>query len=505
MLHNSPGSIQQRHGQIAFLVMASMTAAVMNLPSLLEEKGGEENGEKTSPFSYQLDVDFMDRLARKPYLNFRSPATFGSSNQEHSRPAGVPTSLRILTVDLPEVSQHGVRGGGGCRLAVDRVYPDGVAPPKRVLAESSSTPDKSNHPDALLVEQKAWVTSLYECCASSSSSSAPGVQILQASTAAMNPYGMRQNVQVGKYRYDPSKFYVTNSTNEPSAGAGTGTEQKPTHHTARDDPGAGTAFDAPWHQYAWLEELDLRLSGQVRFGESLEPASFLSRNVWGYVYKRTVHSGSRGVLESLGLFGHSDRGDRFELETNGNAASHKPHVVIANGEALQKVPHALRWLQKACRDQGIPLFVVKDPRRWGSARLTLVESLDENDLGPVLRQARRTVKDRIVQACLRAGTGFDRGLRIGRMEANARWEAKELVRKSKEVFQGSPDWRSLDERQLEMKLRERGIIEDDSTDPAKKRFAKSLISLASKCIENEKATTSGRDTSNGSSLAVRTD
>jgi hypothetical protein len=151
----------------------------------------------------------------------------------------------------------------------------------------------------------------------------------------------------------------------------------------------------------------------------------------------------------------------------------------------------LRWLQKTCRDEGVPLFVVRDPRRWGASTKVKTgvsaeasDGIDENDLGPVLRQVRRVVKDRIVQASLRAGTGFERGRMVGRMETNARWEAKELLRKSKEAFQAPPDWRKLDERQLEMKLLERGIIEVDIDDLSKKRYADSLLTLSKKCMKS---------------------
>jgi hypothetical protein len=488
--------LQGHHnGRFVFLIVASAAAAAMNLPSLLEQKNGEDAHDDTATagtrrFSFQLDVDFMDKLANKTYLNFRRSAR--ENGGESLRPDGLPSSLRLLTVDLPEIAQMGVKGGDGCRLAADRVYPDGIAPSKRVAATggSPSSDTKGGLRNSLLVEQKAWVTALYECSAAASSRS--GIQILQASTAALNPNGMRHNVQVGNYRYDPGKYFASNPKKQRARELHpeeSRKEPEQPHSQPSDRQPPCNELDAPWNQYAWLEELQLRISGQVRFGESLEPASRWDRFAWGHVYGRTVHR-PWSVWDRMGLpLGHRDR---LELEGRGNAASHKPHAVIANGAALQRVPHALRWLQKTCRDEGVPLFVVRDPRRWGAntqvkaglAVLDAEETADETDLGPVLRQVRRAVKDRIVQTCLRTATGFERGRMVGRMEANARWEAKELLRKSKEAFQPPPDWRNLDDRQLEMKLRERGVIEDDVDDPSKKLFADSLVALSKKCIES---------------------
>ena len=46
--------------------------------------------------------------------------------------------------------------------------------------------------------------------------------------------------------------------------------------------------DAPWNQYAWLEEIRLRIQGRVRFGQPCEKARFLSQWLFGAVYRQTV-------------------------------------------------------------------------------------------------------------------------------------------------------------------------------------------------------------------------
>jgi hypothetical protein len=490
----------KQNGRFIFLLVASAAAVAINVPSLLEEK--VEGDSQMRPFSFQLDVDFIDKLARKPYLNLRR--VVDDDMGYRMRPQGVPPSLRLLTVDLPEVVQLGVKGGDGCHLAADRVYPDGIAPSKRVSTDGSSkSGHKGNIRNVLSVEQKAWVTALFECSTASSQGSVSGIQVLQASTAALNPNGLRHNLQVGSYQYDPGKYFARNpktakgKDHQPDDSATTGQNHQPTkeqllRETSHESP-LWSEMDAPWHQYAWLEELQLRISGQVRFGESLEPASWWNRTVRGHVFKRTVQR-SWYLLDLVGLPVWRGSSDRLELEAHGTVASQKPHAVIADGAALQRVPHALRWLQKTCRDEGVPLFVVRDPRRWGAntkfkidLAVDVANGTDKNDLGPVLKQVRRVVKDRIVQASLPAGTGFERGRMVGRMETNARWEAKELIRKSKEAFQPPPDWRKLDERQLEMKLKERGIIDIDVDDTSKKRYSDALLALSKKCMQSSGA------------------
>lgn len=474
-------------GAAALLLATSLTAAALSLATLLE------NEEWSSPFSYQIDVDFMEKLARKPYLNFRNRSNSTSPTEDpiRDRPAGVPPSLRLLTIDLPEIAQYGIAGGEGCRLAPDRVYPNGTAPPKPYA--SAIKKEKGQN---LAIEQKAWVTAMYECCTVSSGGIAPGVQILQASTAALNPKSLRHTHQVGSYRYDPGKYFARNKsphTLHPDDPNNTSKQAEPSKlESSNENITEWDELEAPWHQYAWLEELQVRISGQVHFGETLEPSNWLNRLMWGHVYQRTVTP--RWSVGGLFQWEATQRRDQLELEVGGPhcCTSQKPHAVIANGAALQRVPHALRWLQKTCRDHQVPLYVVRDPRTWGnntvskhSDVLTPEKGLDDEDLGPVLKQVRRHVKDRIVQSCLRVGTGFERGRLLGRTETNAKWQSKEIWRQAKQAFERPPDWRQLDERQLELKLRERGVVDYSLDDATQKVYSKALVSLARKCVDNE--------------------
>eukprot|EP00978_Attheya_sp_CCMP212_P007735 scaffold17977_cov33-Attheya_sp.AAC.1 len=60
-----------------------------------------------------------------------------------------------------------------------------------------------------------------------------------------------------------------------------------------------------------------------------------------------------------GEYVKSANGDR---RVYNNRASHKPHVVIADGAAMQRVPGSLRFLTWSCREADVPLFIINDPR-----------------------------------------------------------------------------------------------------------------------------------------------
>lgn len=75
-----------------------------------------------------------------------------------------------------------------------------------------------------------------------------------------------------------------------------------------------------------------------------------------------------------------------------NRASSKPHAVIADGSAMQRVPGSLRYLTKCCKEADVPLFIINDPRVWGGNT--------NKDLESAARDIRKTVKSRIVSNAL---------------------------------------------------------------------------------------------------------
>ena len=215
-------------------------------------------------------------------------------------------------------------------MAHDKVFPDGLAPPKRVamamaldntkigeeeeLEQTDKNSSNSNNKNSnnqqssssmgkrkdhtskqqqqkqqqLLVEQKAWVKSMVRCfiqqqdssdTTSSSSKNITGnvgIELLEASFADLNPRNLRKIRQLGEYHYDPGKYTSviseTSTAKSSSTNAGTRSHvvdttapkiQTQVQETKPVNP--NDELDAPWNQYAWMEELSLRVSAKCIF------------------------------------------------------------------------------------------------------------------------------------------------------------------------------------------------------------------------------------------------
>ena len=84
------------------------------------------------------------------------------------------------------------------------------------------------------------------------------MEILEASIADLNKYKLRKTHQVGTYRYDPGKYY-----NDPATADDSHADPNSEETTqVRLDP-FQELLEAPWNQYAWAEELRLRV--RVRY------------------------------------------------------------------------------------------------------------------------------------------------------------------------------------------------------------------------------------------------
>jgi hypothetical protein len=508
-----------------------LTSLEKEVEGIKERKYGYNEDE---PLSYRIEVNFMEKLARKSYLHFREHADMmttkpSMSSEDLRPPPGVPRTLRILAVDLPEM-RHAFRQGK-CRVQADKVYPDGVAPDrevhvpfqgqgtrttkskrKRSSTESSSQSSKQLDGIQLQVEQKAWVTSLVKCVTDGTEQ--VGVQVMEANTGALNPHNLRRTRQFGKLNYDPGKYATINRMKGPRKHPTASIEAKTKEvaNTSDSDVVVEVApsvlaapedeLAAPWNQHAWMEEVQLRISGQVQYGAPLEAAGKWTRYFFGNTYQSTVPS-SRSTWSWLSpLASTSDPAGMDGLDDTW--ASNKPHAVIANGAALQLVPNSLRLLQKECRDHKVPLYVVHDPRVWGGNT--------HDDLGDVLRELRKTVKSGIVAKSLQhaVGTAFQRGRWVGTLEADTKWQAKETIRKTKESVRKTKetihkasdarkvkeqmDWKILDESALEEKLASRGVIykeqgktKDDET--TVRTYTGGMIALAKQCVADQQRVT----------------
>jgi hypothetical protein len=238
-----------------------------------------------------VDVNLMDKLSRKVYLNpSRSVHKHGNHDPAVVRPKGVPLQLRILAIDLPELQTQShlyFRNGTCTALAYDRVFPNGVARPNQVQMQVQMEThgsdidilDKNNdnknsnkqHSHVYNVEQKAWVHALSRCMYHTSNDYGSsvnndndkededgivGVEIMQASFAALNPHNMRKTRQLGQYKYDPGTYTNSNSNSMAGDSGGISTDTATTSPQEQQlDP-----EDIPWNQHAWMEEVKLRVS-----------------------------------------------------------------------------------------------------------------------------------------------------------------------------------------------------------------------------------------------------
>lgn len=115
----------------------------------------------------------------------------------------------------------------------------------------------------------------------------------EASVADLNPHNLRKMHQFGNFRYDPGKYTsktttTNNDSNDSEEDEAVEAEVTPVEETTvvtiavkeetklpskrastkvkKDGPDGGTVlatdedeYDAPWNQYAWIQELQLRV------------------------------------------------------------------------------------------------------------------------------------------------------------------------------------------------------------------------------------------------------
>ncbi len=165
--------------------------------------------------------------------------------------------------------------------------------------------------------------------------------------------------------------------------------------------------DAPWNQYAWIEEIELRIHGKIPFGANVERTSWITRKIFGSCYRTTVKKESSSpflwfvpsfMIGSKASGYEGIDGDYGKNRRTINRASSKPHAVIADGSAMQRVPGSLRYLSKCCQEADVPLFIINDPRVWGGNT--------HQDLESAAKDMRKTVKAKIVANALNVSTSL---------------------------------------------------------------------------------------------------
>lgn len=303
-LRSTAGDTRSFGGGLAIFTCA--TAAVTSI------SGSSAKNESKKDQTSKLEVYLMDRIAKKPYLNNPSvvhrshESRYHSSSDEvdstmGSRPKGVPTRLRILAIDVPNCKTHAFRDGM-CQHpskifegVIDPVFKDGVARPKRMdqAASNETRSRKDRRESRRPIEQKSLATSLYYCYGKSNTKIAKnkeidpviGVEILEASIMNLNPNNIRRTyTSKSAYKYDPGKYSskkhdesdgsfekerlqrhetdsgiadVEETTEELHEEAAAAIEDN-NNIKGRDE--TEDTRTAPWNQYAWLEEIHLRVS-----------------------------------------------------------------------------------------------------------------------------------------------------------------------------------------------------------------------------------------------------
>ena len=95
---------------------------------------------------------------------------------------------------------------------------------------------------------------------------------MEASFAHLNPRNLRKTRQVGGYHYDPGKYTSSSNSNSgekgtsrshdpmPASEAGAATDESSSTTVEEYQVQADDELEAPWNQYAWMEELKFRVS-----------------------------------------------------------------------------------------------------------------------------------------------------------------------------------------------------------------------------------------------------
>lgn len=373
-----------------------------------------------------------------------------------------------------------------------------------------------------------------------------GVEILEGSIMDLNPNNIRRT-----YTSTSGKMRKSHSVYPPNFADGvadvdeaneveTETEVEEVSETeSEDDLNESEETDkmntleyertAPWNQYAWLEEMYLRINGIVPFNEPIHRAHTVSQWLYGRIYAQTIaptYSAHRlwmwwwwsslfsynrnNLIKNGGVDGNGEC-DLYGDDSNKrgllswppsisrkklNRASNKPHAVIADGTALHRVPGSLRFLTKTCRDANVPLFILNDPRSWGSQT--------HSTLSEAVVDMRRSVTDNVVSHCLdiREGSAFERGRLVGQFEKELAWQASDAARKTREAWKSArrrlerdkcEDWSELDDEELRQKLIARKVLtlgngddyDQNNSHVQSITSTKQLLQICRKCIEDE--------------------
>ena len=178
-----------------------------------------------------------------------------------------------------------------------------------------------------------------------------------------------------------------------------------------------------------------------------------------------------------------------------NWASNKPHAVIADGAAMQRVPGSLKFLDRTCQEENVPLYIIHDNRVWGGNT--------HQDLQEALHDMRSAIKRNIVMQAMEGGSAFAQGRLLGQAETEARWQAKDMGRRTRQAIRDANeklkrerenDWSKLTADKLQAKLVERGVIalhdqkkaeKDKKAESMLPTYTDGMVNLSLQCLAHE--------------------
>ena len=232
---------------------------------------------------FRIESHLMDKIQQKKYITSALARD------------GIPSTLRILAIDLPNLKREGFTGT--CRVSHTKIFPetDPIAPSNEVLYTTTPTADgdasavtKENNSNSgeeddasssknnstrrksststrtasakpsssskkLKVPQKLLVKRLVECN-SPQSQQLVGIELLEASVADLNRYQLRKTQKFGSYKYDPGKYFDDNTTTNKNATSNTNSTTEGSGHDNDDDEMDG--IDVDYEDYDYDYEFD---------------------------------------------------------------------------------------------------------------------------------------------------------------------------------------------------------------------------------------------------------
>lgn len=153
-------------------------------PTLNEAAATANTADKSkvspSPSAFQMEVHLMDKIQQKQYL---------SSAQD-----AIPSTLRILAIDLPEMRTSAF--SGDCRLAHDKIFVEDVASPKVIMVGGDRSEEQQQQQateEAKHINQSSVETSPDKVAAPQRNKKATKLKVAQKTLVKVS------NISVGRH------------------------------------------------------------------------------------------------------------------------------------------------------------------------------------------------------------------------------------------------------------------------------------------------------------------